>query len=116
MSGLAAMTDLAPTAPPAPVAGAEPTFSGSVLPILQARCQACHNSSAKLGGWDASSYDTVLTTGDNAPVIVAGDTETSLLARLIQGIGGPLMPPGGSLPQEEIQLILRWIASGAKND
>jgi mono/diheme cytochrome c family protein len=97
-------------------AGAEPTFSGAVLPILAARCQACHNASTKLGGWDASSYDSVRGTGENGPVVVPGDVQNSLLAQLLQGTGGRSMPPGGALPSEEIQTILNWIEAGAKND
>ena len=48
--------------------------------------------------------------------MIPGDAENSLLARLIQGIGGPRMPPGGSLPEEEIKAILDWISAGANND
>jgi mono/diheme cytochrome c family protein len=96
--------------------GAQPTFSASVQPILQARCQACHNTSMHLGGWDASSYDTVINTGENAPVVIAGDIENSALARLLQGVGGKPMPPAGGLPQSEIQAILDWISSGAANN
>ncbi len=93
-----------------------PTFSGQVLPILQTRCQMCHNSSTKLGDWDASSYESVMTSGENAPVVIAGDVQKSLLAQLLQGTNGKIMPPMGALPQEEIQAILDWIAAGAKND
>lgn len=92
------------------------SFSGQVLPIFQAKCQACHNSDTKFGGWDASSYETVMTSGNNSPVVIAGDIKNSLLAQLIQGTKGKLMPPQGSLPQEEIQAILDWIASGAPNN
>jgi cytochrome c553 len=92
------------------------TFSGQVLPILQTKCQICHNSSTTLGGWDASSYESVMTTGNNVPVIIAGDVQHSLLAQLLQGTNGKFMPPMGALPQEEIQVILEWIAAGAKND
>jgi mono/diheme cytochrome c family protein len=112
----------APTAIPAdpgadaPAGTTEPKFSEHVLPILAANCQMCHNSSIKLGGWDASSHESVTTTGNNAPAVIPGDAENSLLARLIQGVGGPLMPPGGKLPEEQIRLILDWIAAGAKND
>jgi mono/diheme cytochrome c family protein len=94
----------------------EPQFSEDVLPIMAARCQVCHNSSTKLGGWDASSHTSVTTTGNNGPAVIPGDVENSLLARLIEGVGGPLMPPGGSLPAEQIRMILDWIAAGAKND
>ena len=91
-------------------------FSEQVLPILNAKCQACHNSSTKLGGWDASTYDSVLSGGNNPPAVIPADVDKSLLARLIQGIGGPMMPPGGALSQSEIQSILDWIAAGAMND
>jgi mono/diheme cytochrome c family protein len=102
--------------PGAGTPGGELTFSGQVMPILQAKCQVCHNSSMKFGGWDASSYDAVMTSGNNAPVVIAGDTQNSLLARRIQGIDVGLMPPSGSLLQGEIQVILDWIAAGANNN
>lgn len=92
------------------------SFSGQVLPILQAKCQMCHNSGTKLGGWDASSYESVMTSGDNGPVVVAGDAQNSLLARRIQGMNASIMPPSGSLPQDEIQIILDWIVAGANNN
>lgn len=94
----------------------ESTFSGQVLPILQAKCQGCHNPDTKFGGWDASSYESVMTSGENAPVVIAGDVQKSLLAQLLQGTNGKIMPPFGALPQEEIQTILDWIAVGAKNN
>jgi mono/diheme cytochrome c family protein len=101
---------------PAIPLGAQATFSASVQPIFLARCQACHNTSTHLGGWDASSYDTVFKTGENAPVVIAGDVENSALARLVQGLDGKTMPPAGGLPQSEIQVILDWISSGAANN
>jgi hypothetical protein len=57
-----------------------------------------------------------MTSGENAPVVVAGDVPKSLMAQLLQGTNGKFMPPLGALPQEEIQSILDWIAAGAKND
>ena len=92
------------------------TCSGQVLPIFQAKCQGCHNADTKFGGWDASSYEAVMTSGENAPVVIAGDVQNSLLAQFLQGSNGKIMPPMGALPQEEIQAILDWIAAGAKND
>jgi hypothetical protein len=84
--------------------------------VFQSQCQGCHNASTKMGGWDASSYDSVMSSGDNGPVIVAGDLKASLLARLILGSDGKLMPPTGALPQEQILTILDWIAAGAGNN
>ena len=92
------------------------TFSGQVLPILQTKCQVCHNAGNPLGGWDASLYESVMTSGNNSPVILAGDVQNSLLAQYLQGTNGKFMPPLGALPEEEIQAILDWIAAGANNN
>ena len=100
-----------PTIDPVPTGGS--TFLGQALPILQAECKGCHNTVIKLGGWDASSYESVMTTGDNGPVVIAGDVQNSLLAQLLQGANGKTMPLKGALPPEEIQAILDWIAAGA---
>ncbi|HEX9680994.1 MAG TPA: c-type cytochrome domain-containing protein, partial [Anaerolineales bacterium] len=90
-------------------------FRGDVFPILQARCGACHGT---LGGWDASTYDRVVNSGDHGPVVIPGDVRNSLLAQKLLGTQavGTLMPPSGSLAGEEIQIILNWIAAGALNN
>ncbi len=93
-----------------------PSFIGQVSPIFQINCLLCHNSNIALGGWDATSYDSVMTSGDNAPVVIPGDISNSLLAKRILGTQSGLMPPTGSLPPAEIQAIMDWIAAGAKND
>lgn len=86
------------------------SFSQDVLPILRASCGACHGS---LGGWGSESYDAVMTSGNNAPVVMPGDPDDSLLVRLLEDPGSGLMPPGGALSDAEIQLIRDWIAAGA---
>jgi mono/diheme cytochrome c family protein len=92
------------------------SFSTGVLPVLNAKCLVCHNSSTTLGGWNASDYDSVMSTGLNGPVVIPGDVSGSVLAGRILGTEGDLMPPAGSLPQAELDLFLEWIRSGAKND
>jgi hypothetical protein len=82
------------------------------MPKFQTECIICHGN---LGGRDASSYTNVLDTGNNAPVIIHGYTENSLLAQKMvdtQTIGA-IMPPSGLLPEDEIQIILDWIDGGA---
>jgi mono/diheme cytochrome c family protein len=90
----------------------EVSFLGDVAPILQARCVACHGS---LGGWSAATYQDVMTSGNNAPTVIPGDPESSLLAQWLLGTvdQGGFMPPSGMLPQDEVDLILDWIAAGA---
>jgi len=89
-----------------------PSFTSDVLPIFQARCGACHGTS---GGWTATSYQNVMTTGSHSPVVKAGDANNSLLVQKIlgtQNIGG-IMPPSGKLSKTEIQTIVNWINAGA---
>jgi ubiquinol-cytochrome c reductase cytochrome b subunit len=99
-----------------PVAGQPTTdeisFSADVMPIFQAECIACHGN---FGGWDASSYTSILGTGDHAPVVIPGDPENSFLAQKMVGTHtiGDIMPPSGLLPEDEIQVILDWIEEGA---
>jgi hypothetical protein len=68
-----------------------------------------------MGGWDGTTYTEVMTSGNNAPSVIPSDIENSLLAQklLNEQTIGDLMPPGGALPEEEIQIILDWISSGA---
>ncbi|HSM70615.1 MAG TPA: c-type cytochrome [Anaerolineales bacterium] len=91
-------------------------FSGQIQPILEARCVVCHNANKTEGGWDGTSYEKVMSSGDNAPVIIPGDVENSLLAQYLLGTNGDFMPPIGSMPEDEIQAILDWIAAGAENN
>jgi mono/diheme cytochrome c family protein len=99
-----------------PVADQPPTegvsFASDVMPIFDAECAACHGN---FGGWDASTYTSVLGTGNNAPVIIPGDPENSLLAQKMVGtqLIGDIMPPAALLPEDEIQVVLDWIAEGA---
>jgi mono/diheme cytochrome c family protein len=88
------------------------TFEANILPIFQQSCSMCHGT---LGGWDATNYQAVMTTGDHAPVVIPGDVANSLLAQKLQGTAtvGTVMPPMGKLPDETIQIILDWIAAGA---
>ena len=88
------------------------SFSKDVMPIMNTLCIFCHGTS---GGWDTSSYTAFMTTGDNAPVVIPGDTLNSLLAQKILGTHseGTIMPPGGKMSDDYIQIILDWIEAGA---
>jgi mono/diheme cytochrome c family protein len=101
-----------PVSSPTQTQSSNLTFGTNIQPIFQEKCAACHGS---LGGWDSSTYDSVMNTGDNSPVIIPGDVENSLLAKKIQGTqpSGMQMPPTEKLPEDEIQIILDWIAAGA---
>ena len=88
-------------------------FSQDVLPILEENCRVCHGS---LGGWNSDTYRAVMTTGNNAPVVIPGDPDESLLVQLLTDPVARTMPPSGMLPGREIEQIIDWIASGAANN
>jgi mono/diheme cytochrome c family protein len=89
-----------------------PTFEADILPIFQKSCTMCHGT---LGGWDATSYQAVMTSGDHAPVVIPGDAANSILVQKLLGTSafGEIMPPGGKLPDATIQIIIDWITAGA---
>ncbi|MEJ2012294.1 MAG: c-type cytochrome, partial [Anaerolineales bacterium] len=100
---------------PTPPSSEAPSFQNDILPIFQADCSACHGS---FGGWDASSYDSVMNSGNNTPVVIPGDAAGSLLAQKMLGTQteGGAMPPGGLLPSDQVQLIVDWINAGAPDN
>jgi mono/diheme cytochrome c family protein len=91
---------------------AVPSFAADVMPILQAKCVVCHGS---LGGWNTASYTSIMTSGNNAPVIIPGDAANSLLVQKLLGTqaSGGIMPPSGKLSDSDLQIIVNWINAGA---
>ncbi len=106
----------ASTAPTTGTPSATPGFSSQIMPILQSNCSACHNAQVKLGGWDASTYSSVMTSGSHGPAVIAGNASNSLLGKKILGIE-KIMPPSssGTIPADVIQLIIDWINAGASD-
>lgn len=90
----------------------EISFSNDVMPIFEEFCISCHGS---LGGWDASTYESVMETGNHAPVVLPEDAENSLLTQKMLGQQtiGNIMPPSGLISIDDIQAIVDWIDQGA---
>ena len=83
------------------------TYSGTILPIIQDRCDGCHGASSAQGGLDFSGWNDL-----NA---VAADGR---LAQAIQHQTGaePMPPSGPMLSQCRISQMLTWIQDGAPNN
>ncbi|MCP4968438.1 MAG: hypothetical protein GY926_24795 [bacterium] len=90
----------------------ELSYTLDVLPIFEVRCVACHGTA---GGWDATTWQLAISSGDNAPVVLPGDSANSSLAQMMLGTHpeGVLMPPDGLLPDPLVQLVVDWIEGGA---
>ena len=113
-------------APPAP------TFTQLKTEIFQPRCgnaAGCHADNP-VRGVDllvdpfATLVDKASVTDPTKKYVVPGEPENSLLLTILKGpvdAGDPAlatrqMPPGFSLPEEELANIEAWIAAGAPND
>ena len=89
------------------------TYERDIRPIFRAHCFDCHGATDKLeGGLDLRLVRFLKKGGETGPAISAGKPDESfLLARLHSGE----MPPGeDTVPAEEIAIIEKWIAAGAK--
>jgi hypothetical protein len=83
------------------------TFSGTVNPILQENCLACHNNANPTSGISLEGYSNVVT--------VAG---SGLLMPVIRHDEAyPPMPQGGNkLSECKIAQIQKWIDNGTPNN
>lgn len=93
-------------------AGEQLTFEQDIRPIFKAHCFDCHGATDELeGGLDLRLRRFAERGGESGAAIVPGDAEASyLVERLVSGE----MPPGEKkLAAEQIDVIRRWIASGA---
>ena len=69
------------------------TFYSDVLPILERRCLACHQP------------------GEAAPMPLASFQQTRPFAKAIRdAVTSHSMPPGGSLPADELAILQQWAA------
>jgi mono/diheme cytochrome c family protein len=99
----------------APAAAADPRddFEMRVRPLLAAKCWSCHRQTA-MGGLRLDSRDAILKGGNSGAAIVPAKPDESLLIKAITHEHERLrMPPPGKLPQNEIEILVKWIESGA---
>ncbi|HZO55835.1 MAG TPA: c-type cytochrome domain-containing protein, partial [Bryobacteraceae bacterium] len=101
----------------AALAAAAPSFSRDIRPILQKRCQGCHQPASKASDLDLTTFEAFQKGGKRGAAFVAGKPDESLALKYISGSIQPRMPLGEpELPAQEVTLIKEWILDGAKND
>jgi mono/diheme cytochrome c family protein len=100
--------------------GEIPSWDVHIQPLVKRYCQSCHRAGKQNNNYLMTSYEEMLTTGDNVPLITAGDPE-SLLLKLINGQEGldpktgktiRQMPPTKLLDQKYIDMLTLWIMNG----
>jgi WD40 repeat protein len=105
------------TAAADPAARTEPvSFEKEIVPLLTAKCAACHASYVRRGRYDVRTYEKVVGGGKNGPAVVPGRSADSLLVKLINHTQRPYMPPRDEEPvtTQELALLKLWIDQGAK--
>ena len=104
-------------AKPVPVDSNAPvSFAKQVMPVLQRKCQGCHQPAKAQGKLDLTSFETLKKGGKTGPGFEAGKPDDSTLVDQVEG-PKPIMPPTGpAMSPEEVDLVKRWVAQGAKDD
>jgi len=94
-----------------------PSFSGVILPIFDQSCVQCHGGNTPTQGLSLESYDLVMEGSAYGTVVVAGNPDESELVARITGESKPRMPISEPfLTEQQIELIIAWIAGGAPNN
>ncbi|MFM8221539.1 MAG: c-type cytochrome domain-containing protein, partial [Planctomycetaceae bacterium] len=76
-------------------------------------CLKCHGPGKQEGGLNLATRESLVKGGDSGAALVDGEPEASLLLQAVEYLGQPKMPPSGKLPADKIELLRRWVASGA---
>ena len=97
--------------------GEIPSYTVHIQPIVRRTCASCHREGKKNNNYLMGTYAEILTSGDNTPVLAAGDPH-SLLLRLLRREEvteikdlNP-MPPSRPLRPEWVEIFERWVAAG----
>ena len=77
-------------------------FARDIAPIFQTSCYSCHNGDKAQGQLRLDSETAILKGGVSGKVVIAGDSQNSLLVKRLLGLGdAPRMPMGADpLPSE----------------
>jgi mono/diheme cytochrome c family protein len=81
------------------------TYEGTIVPILQEHCVACHNNNSAAAGYNYADFDRVLES------VIDG----SLMGTIDQMDGFSPMPPGNPMDSCSTEKIRTWI-SGLESD
>lgn len=94
-----------------------PSYEVHIAPIVKRYCVSCHRPGKENNNYLMGNYEETMTSGDNAPNIIAGDLGSNLIRMLHReeiDAGGP-MPPTKPLPEDYTILFERWVLGGVPN-
>jgi mono/diheme cytochrome c family protein len=108
---------------PALANGEAPSYDAHIAPIAKRYCVSCHRAGKENDNFLMTSYQEILTTGDNAEKNLIKGDENSYLLQVIQqhAIMNPdkpdeeligVMPPSKALKPNVVDVFVRWIMNG----
>ncbi|OQX63833.1 MAG: hypothetical protein B5M51_04595 [Anaerolinea sp. 4484_236] len=112
--------DAVTSAIPALAEGEVPSYEVHISALVKRQCLSCHREGKENNNYLMDTYAGILSGGNSAPNVVAGDMNSNLL-QLIQGheltsSDGTLihvMPPNGKpIKDEYIDMFIRWVEAG----
>src|SRR5215510_3191265 len=92
-------------------------FRRDVQPLFREHCVGCHGPTQQMNGFrlDQRRYVMPNRLGANGAAVAPGNSAKSrLYLKLTGSQNGPQMPPAGSLPAEQIEIVKAWIDQGAE--
>lgn len=98
---------------------ADVSFSKQIAPLLTEKCVECHREAKAKGSYRLDTFERLGQPGDSeAPALTAGKPEQSELYNLLvaEDEADRMPKKADPLSAEEIALVKRWIAQGARFD
>lgn len=92
------------------------SYYRDIRPILNSNCNACHKPEKNKGELDMTTFAALMKGGKHGQEIANGEPTKSKLIEMISGDDPDMPKDADPLKKEQIALIERWIAQGAKDD
>ena len=90
-------------------------YSAHVQPLFDRKCVSCHAGDAAAAGLDLSSWDHAIAGSERGEAFIAFRPDKSVMLRLMTSYDRDPHPSGKSrLTDDEMDILRRWIADGAR--
>lgn len=102
-----------------PEDGQPVSYAKDIKPIFQTHCHGCHQPAKRGGEYVMTTFDGLLKGGESGEAaVVPGKPDASELIEQITPMNGQAEMPKGKPPlsEDQLSLVKRWIAEGAKDD
>lgn len=103
--------------PPVTVLDSADIFLDAVHPLIQSKCQSCHNPDKQKGRLLLTNYEEMIQGGKNGSSVIPGDLDNSVLYQriILPSTHEDYMPAEGrqGFNDDELALIKWWIEKGA---